>query len=126
MKNLRSLLAFLFIQLAQAGSAFAAQDDMTAGSLKTFSVLIGTVALLFVLAWAAKKYGPFSRVKKNLGLDILGQLPVGNRAHLALVRVGKTILLLGVTQNQVSLIKDLEGGDFEKTIDKIEAGEGVV
>jgi flagellar biogenesis protein FliO len=44
------------------------------------------------------------------------QVPVGARANLALVRVGRSVLLIGVTQNTVTLIKDLEQGDFEKTI----------
>ena len=121
LKSSGTCVAFLIMSESWA---CAAGGDMTAGSVRTFFVLIGTIAALFALAWAARKYGPYARVKKALGLDILGQMPVGSKAHLALVRVGKSILLLGVTQNQVSLIKDLKEGDFEETIAAIEKREG--
>lgn len=121
LKTVITCIAFLIIA---EPSAYAAANDMTAGSVKTFVVLIGTIAALFALAWAARRYGPYAKVKRALGLDILGQMPVGAKAHLALVRVGKSILLLGVTQNHVSLIKDLQSGDFEETFAGIEKQEG--
>lgn len=124
MTRLKSLIPCIAVLIVTGSRAFAAEGDLTAGSVKTFVVLVGTIAALFALAWAARKYGPYAKVKKALGLDILGQMPVGAKAHLALVRVGKSILLLGVTQNQVSLIKDLKAGDFEETIAGIEKQEG--
>ncbi len=121
MKRLGALLIVPVILLAAAGPALAADGPPAAMGFRTFAVLVGVIVGLFALAWAAKKYGPYARVKKTIGLDILGQVPVGPRAHLAMVRVGRTILLLGVTQNTVSLIKDLEQGDFEKTISEVDA-----
>ncbi len=124
MRSMRSAASGIIFMLMAAESALAAQGDMTTGSLRTFTVLLTTIAALFAVAWFAKKYGPFARMKKDLGLDILGQMPVGNKAHITLVRAGKSILLLGVTQNQVSLIKDLEEGDFEKAFGEIESRGG--
>ncbi|HQG30983.1 MAG TPA: flagellar biosynthetic protein FliO [Deltaproteobacteria bacterium] len=126
MRRLKPVLPCIAFLLVTESWASAAAGDMTAGSVKPFVVLIGTIAALFALAWAARKYGPYSKVKKALGLDILGQMPVGAKAHLALVRVGKSILLLGVTQNHVSLIKDLKAGDFEETIQGIDKQEGEI
>jgi flagellar biogenesis protein FliO len=68
------------------------------------------------LAWALKTYGPTARIRKSSGLDIMGQMPLNPKAGLALVRAGKTMLLLGVTQNQVNLIKDLGEDGFEKAL----------
>ena len=121
MKRLGALLTLLSILLAAAVPSLAADSAPAAMGFRTFTVLIGVIVGLFALAWAAKKYGPYARVKKTIGLDILGQVPVGPRAHLTMVRVGRSILLLGVTQNTVSLIKDLEQGDFEKVISEVDA-----
>jgi flagellar biogenesis protein FliO len=49
-------------------------------------------------------------------------VPVGPKSNLALVRAGKSLLILGVTQSTVTLIKDLGQDDFERSID--EAGFG--
>ena len=121
MKRIGVLLTLLTFLLAAAGPSLAAEGATDGMGFRTFAVLIGVIVGLFALAWAAKKYGPYARVRKAIGLDILGQVPVGPRAHLTMVRVGKSILLLGVTQNTVSLIKDLEQGDFEKIISEMEA-----
>ncbi|MGC9324894.1 MAG: flagellar biosynthetic protein FliO [Desulfomonilia bacterium] len=112
----------LVLLIAGLSEDLLAADVPVAGvSLRAITALIGVMALLFFLAWALKKYGPVARVKKNLGLDILGQMAIGAKAHLALVRVGRSILLLGVTQNTVSLIKDLEEGEFEKALEDMKA-----
>lgn len=113
-----SILAIIF---AAAAPCLAADSGGAELGFRTFAVLIGTIVGLFALAWAAKKYGPYAKVRKTIGLDILGQVPVGAKANLALVRVGKSTLLIGVTQNTVTLIKDLQQGDFEKTIQEIGA-----
>ncbi len=126
MMRLRPVIPCIAFLILWESWACAATGDTTAGSARAFIVLIVTIAALFALAWAARKYGPYSKVKKALGLDILGQMPVGSKAHLALVRVGKSILLLGVTQNHVSLIKDLKAGDFEETIQGIDKQEGEI
>ncbi len=121
MKRLGVLLTPLTVLLAAAGPSLAADGSPDGMGFRTFAVLVGVIVGLFALAWAAKKYGPYARVRKTIGLNILGQVPVGPRAHLTMVRVGKSILLLGVTQNTVSLIKDLEQGDFEKVISEVDA-----
>ena len=87
-------------------------------------MLIGTVIALFALAWAARQYGPYARVKRSMGLDVVGQIPVGAKAHLSLVRVGRSILVLGVTQNQVSLVKELEGSEFDKAFEQAQTEGG--
>ncbi len=124
MKKLQQAFMSCLIVMAPATAAFAATGDSAMSGFRTFFVLVITIAGLFALAWAAKKYGPFSKVKRHLGLDIIGQVPLGSRAHLALVRVGTSLLLLGVTQNQVSLIKDMEHVDFEKVVSRAEEREG--
>jgi len=85
-------------------------------------VLAIVVAGLFVLAWALKKYGPTARVKRSLGLDVMGQVALNAKANLALIRLGKSIVLIGVTPNSISLIKELEHSEFDKAIAEIDPG----
>ncbi|HNY65724.1 MAG TPA: flagellar biosynthetic protein FliO [Deltaproteobacteria bacterium] len=126
MKPLKLGIALAVALLLTAADACAGETGPAAIGFRTFAVLIGTVCALFALAWAARKYGPYARVKRGLGLSLIGQIPVGPRAHLTLVRVGRSVLLLGVTQNQVSLIKDLEGSDFDAVFTQAENKGGAV
>jgi flagellar biosynthetic protein FliO len=123
MKLARSFMAGMAILLAFATNA-AAETGPGAVGFRTFAVLIGTVLAMFALAWAARKYGPYARVKRGMGLDVVGQIPLGVKAHLSLVRVGKSILVLGVTQSQVSFIKELEGSEFDKVFSQAESQGG--
>jgi flagellar protein FliO/FliZ len=94
----------------------AAESGMASTGLRAVLSLLLVIALMFALAWAIKRYGPIAKVKKSLGLDILGQVSLGARVNLALIRVGKSTLLIGVTANQITLLKDMDAGDFEKSL----------
>jgi flagellar biosynthetic protein FliO len=122
MNPLKSLftLAFLLYSLP----LYASESGMASTSLKAIASLVLIIALMFTLAWAFKRYGPISRVKKSFGLDILGQVSLGAKVNLALIRVGKSILLIGVTTNAVSLLKDMEEGDFEKSLSQLTSQMG--
>jgi flagellar biosynthetic protein FliO len=122
MNPLKSLftLAFLLYSLP----LYASESGMASTSLKAIASLVLIIALMFTLAWAFKRYGPVSRVKKSFGLDILGQVSLGAKVNLALIRVGKSILLIGVTTNAVSLLKDMEEGDFEKSLSQLTSQMG--
>lgn len=122
-KTPASVVCFLLYPVMNAGSANAAPSSGV--GFQAFAVLAGAIIALFALAWAARKYGPYARVKKALGLDVVGQVPVGMKANITLVRVGKSMLVLGVTQNRVCLIKDLGEGDFEKAINEAEFPGGI-
>ncbi len=94
----------------------AAESGMASTGLRAVLSLMLVIALMFTLAWAIKRYGPMAKAKKSFGLDILGQVNLGARVNLALIRVGKSILLIGVTANAISLLKDMDEGEFEKSL----------
>lgn len=96
--------------------SFAFGSPFVEEGLKMFLVLFAVVFLLILLAWALKRYGPVARAKKSLGLDILGQIALNTKASLALVRVEKSLLLIGVTYNSIVLIKDLGKDTFDDDI----------
>ena len=108
MNPVKSLFTLIF--LLNSLPLYASESGMASTSLKAIASLVLVIALMFTLAWAFKRYGPISRVKKSFGLDILGQVSLGAKVNLALIRVGKSILLIGVTANAVSLLKDMEEG----------------
>jgi flagellar protein FliO/FliZ len=117
-------VAFTVIFLLSSLPLHAAESGMASTGLRAVLSLLLVIALMFVLAWALKRYGPISKVKKSFGLDILGQVSLGARVNLALIRVGKSILLIGVTANTVSLLKDMDEGDFEKSLSQADVQIG--
>ena len=104
MKKLASILTLLLVPLPLL--AFDGYWD-------NFAMLAIVLGLLIALAWGLKKYGPVAGVKQNLNLEVLGQVPLNQRSSLALVRAGKQVLLLGVSQSNVSLLKEMEDYDEE-------------
>jgi flagellar protein FliO/FliZ len=118
-------VAFTIVFLLFSVPLQAAESGMASTGLKAVLSLMLVIALMFALAWAIKRYGPMAKVKKSLGLDILGQVSLGARVNLALIRVGKSILLIGVTANTISLLKDMEEGDFEKSLSQATGQTGV-
>lgn len=116
--------ACMMVLLGYAGPLLAADNGMAGTGLRAAVSLLLVIALMFGLAWVIKRYGPVARAKKTFGLDVLGQVTVGAKASLALVRVGKSVLLLGVTPNAVNLLKDVEQGDFEKSLSEFSTPTG--
>ncbi|HVN72799.1 MAG TPA: flagellar biosynthetic protein FliO [Desulfomonilia bacterium] len=104
---------------------FAADSGMASTGLRAILSLLLIIALMFALAWALKRYGPMARVKKSFGLDILGQVGLGAKTNLTLIRVGRSILLIGVTSNTINLLKDMEEGDFERSLSQVSQQPGV-
>lgn len=113
MKTARLALLMLFTPAL----IHAAEQPVAGPGWKGFSVAFLFIVILGAASWALKTYGPMARVRKSTGLDVVGRLPLSPKASLALVRVGRSILLLGVTQEQVSLVKDLGETPFEKDIE---------
>lgn len=111
MKHVASLFCMLILC---PGIALAEGQPASDLGVKSFGVAFLFIIILGAFAWALKTYGPAARIRKSSGLDIVGRVPLGPKAGLALVRVGKNLLLLGVTQDQVNLVKDLGEDSFEK------------
>lgn len=117
MKRLTALTGALL--LVCASPLMASDAGMASTGLRAVVSLLAIVALMFGLAWVIKTYGPLARVKRSLGLDIIAQVAVGAKASIALIRVGGSVLLIGVTAQAVNLLKDMEQGDFEKSLNQV-------
>ncbi|RLA99092.1 MAG: hypothetical protein DRG37_05510 [Deltaproteobacteria bacterium] len=116
-------LVLIPVSLLVPGIAFAGQSPLAYAGLKTFLVLMVIVAMLFALGWSLRRYGPVARAKKTLGLEVIGQVPLNQKAGLALVKTGKTLLLVGVTYYSVTLVKDLGEDSFDRLTDKYSHGD---
>ncbi|HPI93517.1 MAG TPA: flagellar biosynthetic protein FliO [Deltaproteobacteria bacterium] len=112
----RTTCALFLLLLGYAPPLFAAGSGMAGTGLRAVFSLLLVIALMFGLAWAIRRYGPVARARKTFGLDVLGQVAIGAKASLALVRVGRSVLVLGVTAETVNLLKDLEESEFEKSL----------
>ncbi|MCU0575692.1 MAG: flagellar biosynthetic protein FliO [Desulfobacterota bacterium] len=122
MKKVLQLLSILLLGYSQP--LLAAGTGMAGTGLRAVLSLLLVIAIMFGLAWVLRRYGPVARARKSFGLDVLGQVTLGAKAHLALIRVGKSVLLLGVTANTVNLLKDMEGNEFEKSLSQFTSPTG--
>lgn len=67
------------------------------------------LALLMVASYLLRRYGHKLGVGGNRrsGLELLGQLPLGPRRGVAVVRFMNRVLVLGVTEQQVNLLTEV-------------------
>lgn len=104
----------LFAALAVSGAASAATDAEPAsvslpggpGSGAVLEMVLGlgaVVALILVLAWAARRINVLPG--QRAGMQVVAVLPLGQRERAVLVQVGEQQLLLGVSAQQVTLLE---------------------
>lgn len=94
--------------------SFAQQKSVEVGkhanvnidSLSMVMSLLMVLLLIFAAAWLLKK---FNVVNKTVsGMQVISSLSLGAKERLVVVQVADEQLLLGVTGQQISLIKKLE------------------
>ena len=80
--------------------------NVNVDSFSMIMSLLMVLVLIVISAWVLKK---FNLVNKSVaGMKVVTSLPLGNKEKLVVVQVGDEQLLLGVSQQQVSLIKTLD------------------
>ncbi len=89
------------------------------------------VAVLLGGYWLLKRYGP----KTGLGfargdLKLEGQLSLGPKRHVVVVRFLNRRMVLGVTEQHINLLTEVKAGDddeqttdFSSTLKKAQAGD---
>jgi flagellar biosynthetic protein FliO len=79
-------------------------------SVRDFWPLLSVLALIVVLAWIVKRSLPNRRVFAGSGaIEVLSRTALSNKQSLVLVRMGRRLLLLGVTNedmNTLCLVED--------------------
>lgn len=74
------------------------------GSLGTVTLALALVlAAIFAAAWLLRRVRGFGRAS-GTALDVIAELPVGQKERAVLIRVGTTQILIGVAPGRVSTL----------------------
>jgi len=68
--------------------------------------LLMVLVLIFISAWVLKKFNVVN--KTSTGMKVITSLPVGSKEKVIVIQVGEEQLLLGVSAQQVTLLKILD------------------
>lgn len=85
------------------------------------------LALMFVVLYLLKRFGPKGGLSMggDKGMKILGQVSLGPKKNLVVVRFLNKILVLGVTDTQINLVTEMttdESTSFEDVLDTTTRG----
>lgn len=81
------------------------------------------VAIIFLLRWAARKFGGRRALPGRPGtIEVLARASLQPRQHLLLVRLGRRLILLGASPNAVSTLAEIT--DPEEVAELTEAAAG--
>ena len=112
------------------------QSSFSWGSyIQAVGILFLLVALLWLAVWLARRFGKFNFLPRpgSLPRDALvmeAQLPLGPRKGLMVVRFLNKRLLLGVTDQQITLLTEEqakhepENADFQQVMEEARRGAG--
>lgn len=86
--------------------------------LKMFGSLLLVLGLMLGLAWAAKRFLPKQLVGMTQGdnLRVVQSLPLGPKRYVSIIEADGQRILIGVTEERISLIKSLDEKNFEKAL----------
>ena len=104
-KSLASLCMFLPTTLLAKTSEDSVSSVSELSVLQVVLPLLMVITLIFVLACLVKRFNP-SLPKMGKDIEILSSTPLANQSQLSLVRVGGKDLLIGITPQSVTLLKD--------------------
>lgn len=91
-----------------AVTAPAATPASTAGAIGgSLLALIAVIALILLLAWVLRRL-PGATMGSYGGMKVVASLAVGMKERVMVVQVGEQQLAIGVTTQQVTLLKTLD------------------
>ncbi len=90
------------------------------GYFQAIGSLALLLAVLWLVVWILRKYGRFNFIPRpgtfpKDGLRLETQLPLGPRKGLMVVRFLDKRLLLGVTEHQITLLKEVSDNDASES-----------
>lgn len=126
-KSLGFLTPFFVISPALAADSLGSEVPVFSwsGYFHAIALLCLLLALLWIAVWAVRRSGKFNFLpnsdtfpKKALQLEV--RLPLGPKKNLIVVRFLNKRLLLGVTDQRITLIQELELDDDSQPLDIID------
>ena len=98
--------------------------SMLSTSIRMILSLLVIIALIYLVVYILKKYSVSTSIGGPGIIKVISFSYLRSKEALYLVKVGNKLLLLGVTSNSISLITELEEGDFDlefkESLEKIE------
>ncbi|WP_422491163.1 flagellar biosynthetic protein FliO [Endozoicomonas sp. ALE010] len=76
--------------------------------------MLMVVSLISALAWLVKRLNP-KLPAMGKDIELLSSAPLTNQSRLTLVRVSGKDLLIGITPNQITLLKDFDAPVVERS-----------
>jgi len=126
------LILVIFISLATYASTDMEGTSQSGESItdplstvKVISVLAFVFGLLAVFIWMLKRFGgqAFATTGKTNSIQILENAIIAPKSRLVLARVLNKVLVLGVTEHQVSQLAELEGEDVRSLLEECRENE---
>lgn len=115
--------------LAAVGTPALAAPAGEINIATTLAALMLVLVLILFLAWLLKRLKLPGIQGGDAQMKILRQLPVGQRERIVLLQVGEEQMLVGVTQQNISMLSKLEqplpveetlsGGEFANHLSKL-------
>jgi flagellar protein FliO/FliZ len=100
----------LLAQTAAPAHAFAAPQSSAPSAAPSFSglgqvtfALLVVLAAVFLVAWLVRRVRSFGN-RVGTALDVLAEIPLGQKERAVLLKVGQTQILVGVAPGQVKTL----------------------
>jgi flagellar protein FliO/FliZ len=107
MARLISMLLFAFASVANAAPVqpvvVNTASPAVGGLLQTIFALTAVLALLAVLAWFMKRFGPRSHMG-TVPIKLVGALSLGGRERIMVVEVGNQWIVVGASPGRVNAL----------------------
>ena len=103
----RSLFSLILLMAAPLYAEEAAPATEDISLFQIVMPLLLVISLIFVLAWLVKKMNS-GVAPLGKGIKVVGSTPLSSHARACLVEVGDKTLLLGVTNQQVTVLETFE------------------
>ncbi|MCG3137982.1 MAG: hypothetical protein HJJLKODD_01838 [Phycisphaerae bacterium] len=73
--------------------------------------LAGVLGIIGLVTWALRRWGPAARLGGESAIKIIGRTYLAPKQSLTLVRLGRRVLLLGATSEQITCLSHIENDD---------------
>ncbi len=112
--------------------AHAAEDASTGGGdplgamlLRTSLGLVVVLALIFALAWLARRWGGPTRSGGRVPMKVVGSLVLAPRERIVVVAVEDTWLVIGVSPGGMRTLHELPARDLQDAAAHVGSSPGV-
>ncbi len=83
---------------------------MTEQYIQMIAALGGVILLIILFGYLMKK----RQTKSGVLINVVSYQPFGPRKGVAALKMGREVLLLGITQNDIKLLKTFNENEFEE------------